>query len=737
VGGMKVALLVGCSQYDDSTFTRLPADRDVEKLARVLKNPEIGDFTVETPPNGQYDTIRRRIEEFFADRKKDDLLLLYFSCHGIRDSSGQLHFVAHDTHKDRLSSTGIAAKWVKEQIDNSSSQRIVLLLDCCYSGSFTRSLIHRSPSARELAGQLGGHGRIIITASGKTEFSYESKFTDAVVLGLETGAADLDGDGQVSVSELYDYVYDQVRRNTQDQTPTMSADGIRGRLYLAKNPHIPVPLPPVIDKVLKRPNNVQERLWMVESLQHLLTDDHDGGLKLTARKNLDKLRQKDASFRVRKAATNALRNISRRTGDAADRHARYQRAAVFLVPPVVLVSLMVPPLLPSGGPPPCAPSTVAADGVLSLGTLLPRTGQFIYTGPALNAGVQLAMKDINDNKGIPGIFIKLDEANQLDEGNPAAGMANQSTDTLLANGVDVIIGPATSAAARTVIDKVTCAGVIMFSPTNTSPIFTTYPDHGLYFRTTPPSMSEASALGKLVGKSTAVVMSRDDPYGPPLREETVKVIQESGGRVLDSFSYDPNAVDYGQEVQRVKNKNPDAIVLIGFNESARILDGLIKKGLGPRVKRLYGSTATMTTTLAGKVNPRDPSVLAGMQGMLPDPGDENFVKRLRENNPGLQDLAYAAQAYDAVVITALAAAVAGTDAPAAIAKEIDRVTRTGEKCTSFAACMTLVRDHKDIAYAGPSGPLEFTDPGEPATANYVITEIQADGTLKPLRNVTN
>jgi branched-chain amino acid transport system substrate-binding protein len=110
------------------------------------------------------------------------------------------------------------------------------------------------------------------------------------------------------------------------------------------------------------------------------------------------------------------------------------------------------------------------------------------------------------------------------------------------------------------------------------------------------------------------------------------------------------------------------------------------------------------------------------------------VKRLREANPGLRDLTYAAQAYDAAVITVLAAAVAGTDAPAAVAKQIDDVTRAGERCTSFAACMTLVEHGKSIAYDGPSGPLRLTDHGEPNSATYVINEIQADGTLKPLRS---
>jgi branched-chain amino acid transport system substrate-binding protein len=88
-------------------------------------------------------------------------------------------------------------------------------------------------------------------------------------------------------------------------------------------------------------------------------------------------------------------------------------------------------------------------------TLLPKTGAFVYNGPVLDAGVHLAIKDINDSGGIPGIVMgKLDEANQRDEGNPSAGTAGQSADALLAGGVDAIIGPATSAVALKVIDRV-------------------------------------------------------------------------------------------------------------------------------------------------------------------------------------------------------------------------------------------------------------------------------------------
>jgi branched-chain amino acid transport system substrate-binding protein len=138
-------------------------------------------------------------------------------------------------------------------------------------------------------------------------------------------------------------------------------------------------------------------------------------------------------------------------------------------------------------------------------------------------------------------------------------------------------------------------------------------------------------------------------------------------------------------------------------------------------------------TLASQVDPQDPGVLAGMRGVTLDVGDDVFVKRLREANPGLRNINFAAQAYDATVITALAAAIAGTDQPAAIAKHINDVTKGGEKCIKFRDCMALVKDRKDIAYVGPSGPLEFSTSGEPGMATYIIGEIQTDGTVKTLR----
>ena len=204
MSGTRVALLIGCSHYDDPGFQQLTAPvRDLDGLTRVLVNPEIGDFAVDTLSDELSSTVNEKIEEFFANRKPDDLLLLYFSCHGVLDPKGRLHFVSVNTKRELLGSTGISAHWVRQRMDQSRSQRIVLLLDCCYSGAFIKGPEPGSAGSTEIFEQLGGHGRVVITASDKMEYSYESEFTDAVVRGLETGAADLDGDGQVEVSELY------------------------------------------------------------------------------------------------------------------------------------------------------------------------------------------------------------------------------------------------------------------------------------------------------------------------------------------------------------------------------------------------------------------------------------------------------------------------------------------------------------------------------------------------------
>ncbi|MFE2753900.1 caspase family protein [Actinosynnema sp. NPDC059335] len=245
--GARLALVVANGAYEDAKLRALRAPAaDAELLASVLRDERIGDFQVSTLFDEPAAVVAEEVEGFFADRRRDDLLLLYLSCHGVKDPDGRLYFAVRNTKLHRLAATGVSAQFVNEQMNRSRSRRIVLLLDCCYSGAFTR-LGSKSTYDVHVRERFDGHGRAVLTASNAMEYAFEgeqlsldaaapSVFTAAVVRGLRTGAADRDGDGRVSVHDLYEYVYDSVQEHTTGtQTPGMFAS-LHGSIYLARDP---------------------------------------------------------------------------------------------------------------------------------------------------------------------------------------------------------------------------------------------------------------------------------------------------------------------------------------------------------------------------------------------------------------------------------------------------------------------------------------------------------------------
>ena len=190
--------------------------------------------------------VRRKISEFFRDRARDDLLLLHVSCHGLKDEDGTLYFATSNTAVEHLEATAIPSEFVNRQMTKSRSRRIVLLLDCCFGGAFARGLVHRAGDSVAIKEEFEGQGRVVLTASRAMEYAFEGEnregdaqpsiFTSAIVQGLESGEADRDRDSRVSVDELYDYVYDQVRETTPNQTPSKWTFDVHGDLYLARSP---------------------------------------------------------------------------------------------------------------------------------------------------------------------------------------------------------------------------------------------------------------------------------------------------------------------------------------------------------------------------------------------------------------------------------------------------------------------------------------------------------------------
>ena len=317
--GTRSALIVANDSYTDPGLSRLRApDSDAQALARVLRDPDIGDFEVRVLLNEPAHEVNLAVEEFFADRRPDDLLLVHFSCHGVKDESGELFFAAANTRLRRLGATAVAAEFVNRRMNRSRSRRVVLLLDCCYAGAFERGMTARAGTGIGIGEQFGGRGRAVITASSAMEYAFEgdqladtreqapSVFTSALVEGLETGEADRDQDGLVALDELYDYVYDKVRAVTPHQTPGKWTFGVQGELVIARRSHpvtTPVPLPPELQEAVDSPF-AGVRAGAVPELARLLRNRH-AGLALAARLTLERLTQDD-SRATSAAATAAL-----------------------------------------------------------------------------------------------------------------------------------------------------------------------------------------------------------------------------------------------------------------------------------------------------------------------------------------------------------------------------------------------------------------------------------------------
>ena len=369
------------------------------------------------------------------------------------------------------------------------------------------------------------------------------------------------------------------------------------------------------------------------------------------------------------------------------------------------------------------------DDIFTVGTLLPETGSLAFLGPPEFAGVDLAVADINDAGGVNGEEIP--EAIQGDSGDTSTDIASQTADRLLSENADVIVGAASSGVSLTVIDKITGAGVIQFSPANTSDELTDYDDNGLYFRTAPADTLQGALLGELIaadGNATLGILALDDAYGTGLAENVQASFEDAGGEVVDTIIYDPAAQNFDPEVQQIADADPDAVIVIGFEESSLILTSMIEKGIGPQDVAVYGTDGNMGNALGEQFT--DAGALEGMKGTTPltDISDD-FKDQLLEIDPELVDFNYAAESYDAVVITALAADIAGTDEPSAVAEEINGVTREGTKCETYADCLALIEDGEDIDYDGISGPGEFSDNGEPTEASFGVLTFGADNAI--------
>jgi hypothetical protein len=279
------ALIIATSAYSNPEFRMLRAPvRDAADIGNVLGAAEIGGFAVTTIKDGAAQKIRIAIQEFLSGRAVEDVVLVYLSGHGIRDKHGGLYFVAADTQKKLLESTGVESQWLLDRFDDCAARSQVLILDCCFSGAFAAGTKGGDESDLDPFFGHRGRGRAILTASRSYEYSFEGRpvgaedssgsvYTTGFVEGLLTGKADTDDDGYISVLDAHSYACSYVERSGADQTPQSWLYGAEGQVWIARNPRVSPLRAAAVSAHDRRPAAAAELRSRQVALYQLMPDD--------------------------------------------------------------------------------------------------------------------------------------------------------------------------------------------------------------------------------------------------------------------------------------------------------------------------------------------------------------------------------------------------------------------------------------------------------------------------------
>jgi branched-chain amino acid transport system substrate-binding protein len=392
----------------------------------------------------------------------------------------------------------------------------------------------------------------------------------------------------------------------------------------------------------------------------------------------------------------------------------------------------------------CAPTeepeaepTAIADYTMTLGTLLPQTGNLAFLGPPEEAGVGYAASEVNAASAETGLTVEVEYG---DSGNTDNKAYETEAPRILAFDPTAIIGAASSGTSLQFIDQVVGEGVIQFSPANTSDAFTTYDDNGLYFRTAPSDVLQGEVLGNLIaedGHQTLGMIVLNDSYGNGLAKYVTEAFEAAGGEVVAAPTYNTGDTSFNTQISEVLAAQPDAIALITFAEISTILPGLFGQVDPSTLYFVDGNLSNFGDDFpAGS--------LTGAKGTLPgltidDLGD--FTSALdewvaAEGIEPLTEYSYAAESYDAVILLALASLAAGgsTDGVEVAAKlqEVSGGSGDGEKCSTYADCADIILSGGVADYDGISGPITFDEVGDPTEASigiYVYGEDNNYGAL--------
>ncbi|KQO47879.1 MULTISPECIES: ABC transporter substrate-binding protein [unclassified Frigoribacterium] len=380
----------------------------------------------------------------------------------------------------------------------------------------------------------------------------------------------------------------------------------------------------------------------------------------------------------------------------------------------------------------CEVGTPSTDP-FAIGTMLPLTGTLAYLGPPAIAGANLAISDINAAGGVLDQPAEISTSTDSGDSNDMTVSSNAATELIDAK-VPVVLGAESSSVTLNVVDQLTSNCIIEISPANTASSLSGYSSY--YYRTAPPDSVQGSALGQQItadGNANVAFLVFNDTYGTGLRDSTQKSIESSGGTVVyggtgKGEEFPPGQTTFSSEVSAAIAAEPDAIVILAFDETKSIVPEL--KSQGWDMSKVYmsdGNTADYSADF-------EPGTLEGAKGTIPGAdASADFKSKLvagyqASEGGELADFSYAAESYDAVILTALAAQAGGGTDAGTIQANMAAVSGAngGTECTTYADCKTALDAGDDIHYTGPSGIGPFNDNNDPSSASIGVYTFDAD-----------
>lgn len=389
----------------------------------------------------------------------------------------------------------------------------------------------------------------------------------------------------------------------------------------------------------------------------------------------------------------------------------------------------------TAAPTPPPSTTEAPSGEpLSLASLLPITGDLAPFGPSIQHGVELAVSEVNEAGGVHGADVSF----QGYDSGTSPDLAATVADEIVAGGYQAVVGAASSAVSLSVIDKLTGAKIVMVSPSNASPQFSTYPDGGFYFRTAPSHALQGGYTAALLtarGAHDVAIVYRADSSGEGLKDEVVKAFS---GTVVGTFAYEPDLVEAKTLVANVKAADPGAILCICFPETAvpihleAFRQGLLKDDQSlPWFYTAGMLDPDFVQSLVDAGLGDAARLLAGFEGTAPgsvDSPEARAFAAVYQATYGEEYKLFAPNAYDAAWLVALAAEASDGTAEG-IRSRLVAVSEGGEECAG-ADCLALLHadPSADVDYVGASGPIDFLENGDVGSAVYQVWTYRDDGT---------